>query len=191
MIVDVGVSQRACLGEQVCGDSYTIDVNGTRALFSVSDGLGHGPKAAEASQAFSDCVNEYADCDVDELMRRAHKRLTPTRGAAAAILRLDEAAGVIDFTGVGNIILYSNGNKAIHPVCAPGIVGHRLRKVLPFTFDMPQTALLAMCSDGISSRVDLSAYAQMEPQAIADTLLADHGKEHDDVTCVVIRYSSE
>ena len=49
--------------------------------------------------------------------------------------------------------------------------------------------LLVMFTDGISSRFDLSKIeaASEGPQALADYLLSNHAKEHDDAGCVVIR----
>ena len=66
-----------------------------------------------------------------------------------------------------------------------------MRKMLSFDFDLPPTALIALCSDGISSRLHLAEYAHLEPQAIADAIMEQHGKSHDDATCVVVRYSDE
>jgi serine/threonine protein phosphatase PrpC len=186
-----GIAQRVCEGETVCGDAYTTEVLEAGALVSVVDGLGHGPKAGEAAQAFNQVLNDDLTLSVQSMMEEANRRLSGTRGAAAAILRLDTNAGRVHFTGVGNIEMHAVADVKMHPVCAPGIVGHRVRKMLTFDFELPPSALIALCSDGISSRMHLSEYAHLEPQAMADAILEQHGKSHDDATCVVVRYSNE
>jgi phosphoserine phosphatase RsbX len=191
MSVCFGIAQRPCEGETVCGDAYTTDRLDGGALVSVVDGLGHGPKASEAAAAFTDALNEDRSLSVQLMMEEAHRRLSGTRGAAAAILRLDAGTRRVSFTGVGNIEMHAVSDVKMQPVCAPGIVGHRLRKMLSFEFELPSAALIALCSDGISSRLRLSEYAHLDPQQIADAILEQHGKFHDDATCVVVRYSNE
>lgn len=190
MPVTVGVAQRVCEGEAVCGDGYTALMLDDGVLVSVVDGLGHGPLAGEASTAFTELLEADLSLSVLAMMQEAHARLSGTRGAAAAILRIDEETGRVHFTGVGNIEMHAISDVKMHPVCAPGIVGHRVRKMLPFEFALPEAALIALCSDGISSRLHLDEYVHLDAQAIADSILTDHGKSHDDATCVVVRYSN-
>lgn len=190
MAVTFGIAQRVCAGETVCGDGYLTCVLDHGALITVVDGLGHGPQAGEAADAFKIAVEEDVSLGVQAMMEEANRRLSGTRGAAAAILRLDEDAKAVHFTGVGNIEMHAVSEVKMQPVCAPGIVGHRVRKMLQFHFELPATALIALCSDGISSRLHLSEYAHLEPQEIADQILEHHGKLHDDATCVVMRYTN-
>ena len=191
MPVVFGISQRNCQGETVCGDAYTTCVTDDGVLVSVVDGLGHGPNAGEAAAAFTTSVKGDGALGVQSMMENAHRALSGTRGAAAAILRLSESTNLVTFTGVGNIEMHSIADVKMHPVCAPGIVGHRVRKMLAFEFDMPTTATIALCSDGISSRLHFDEYVHLEPQEIADAIMEQHGKDHDDATCVVLRYTSE
>lgn len=44
-----------------------------------------------------------------------------------------------------------------------------------------------LTTDGISSRFDLGALARFDPQALAEALVAQHHKAHDDAACVVAR----
>lgn len=190
MPVVFGIAQRACQGETVCGDAYTTVALDDGALVSVVDGLGHGPAAGEAAVAFTSTIKDDDTLGVQKMMENAHRALSGTRGAAAAILRLDESTNRVTFTGVGNIEMHSIADVKMHPVCAPGIVGHRVRKMLAFEFELPTEATIALCSDGISSRLHFDEYVHLEPQAIADAILEQHGKHHDDATCVVLRYTS-
>lgn len=186
-----GIAQRACEGETVCGDGYFVRVLEDGALVTVVDGLGHGPKASEAAVTFNESIEGNVSLDVQAMMEGAHAALSRTRGAAAAILRLDDTTKRVSFTGVGNIEMHAISEVKMQPVCVPGIVGHRVRKMLAFEFELPRLATIALCSDGISSRLRLSEYADLEPQRIADLILEQHGKMHDDATCVVVRYAEE
>lgn len=190
MPVCFGIAQRVCQGETVCGDGYITRVLEHGALVTVVDGLGHGPKAGEAATAFNEACEEHITLDVQAMMEEANRALSGTRGAAAAILRLDDSDRRVFFTGVGNIEMHSFADVKMHPVCAPGIVGHRVRKMRSFEFELPDAATIALCSDGISSRLRFDEYAHLEPQVIADLIMEQHGKSHDDATCVVLRYTN-
>jgi phosphoserine phosphatase RsbX len=188
MNYDIGIVNRCAEGERVCGDGYTIDQQPDALLVSVVDGLGHGPNAAIAADAFASVVNGNTDMTLSEMMAAANEHLSHTRGAAAALLRITSSTERIDFVGVGNIHLHTVTPEPINPVCAPGIVGHRLRKIVPFGFRMPEWGLFALCSDGISSRIEFEAFENLEAQAVAEALLETHGKTYDDATCVVVKY---
>ena len=186
MSIVVGIAQRCAAGETVCGDGWAVERVNDGLLVSVVDGLGHGPMAGRAADAFVASVRADLTRPLGEMMNAAARDLSGTRGAAAALLRIDELNGRVEFTGVGNIEVHSVAENSIRPVCAPGVVGHRVRKLLPFEYALPKRVLLAMCSDGISSRLHLESFAHLDPQQIADALLAEHGKPHDDATCIVV-----
>lgn len=190
MQLDVGTVCRPALGERVSGDAFSVVRGDDSLLVSVVDGLGHGPQAAEASQAFVEFVESAAERPLDDVMSAASKHMSGTRGAAATIVRLDFAARRMECCGVGNVHFQALADRPIHPVSAPGIVGHRIRKVLRFEFDLPEEILFALASDGLASRLHLERHADGDAQAIADELLRAHGKAHDDATCVVVRYSA-
>jgi serine/threonine protein phosphatase PrpC len=187
MMLEVGIAVRPCRGETVCGDQFLAEKLGDGLLVAVADGLGHGPNAEQASTAFVNHVRNNLDMSIHEIMLTSQAPLAGTRGAAAALLSIDANSRRIGFVGVGNVQLHAVCDVRISPVSTPGIVGHQVRKLLPFEFDWPTQALFALCSDGISSRLHLEKYAHLEPQQIADALLAEHGKEYDDATCVVVR----
>jgi hypothetical protein len=187
--VTIGMAQRPCEGETACGDSYTLDLLGGGVLLSVVDGLGHGPNAQVAADAFTQLVREDVTSPIEVIMEAARQRLSPTRGAAAALLRIDEESGVVRFCGVGNVEMHAVSDVKMHPVCAPGIVGHHVRKLLTFEFELPREAFIAVFTDGISSRLKLEQYSHLEPQEAADLILKEHGKMHDDATCVVVHYT--
>ena len=191
MNLTIGAVQRPCEGETACGDGYATELRESGLLVSVVDGLGHGPMAEEAAVAFLSHVRANPELSLVDMMAGAREPLASTRGAAAALLRFNLETRRVEFTGVGNIHMHSVSDVRMHPVCAPGIVGKHVRKLLPFEFEWPQSFLVALCSDGISSRLHLEEFENMEPQSVAEAILEQHGKAYDDATCVVVRYLGE
>jgi len=136
---------RAAAGETVSGDMAACFVDGPSVTVALADGLGHGPRAAEAATAFCAFVAERQGDAVDRILHGATRALAKTRGAAAAVLRIDGDAGTATFGGIGNIELRQLGGSASHcpAVCLPGIVGRQLRRVKAFSFDVaPGTTLV-------------------------------------------------
>ena len=185
MTVQIASAQRPCRGETVCGDAYTVVADPVTTV-ALADGLGHGPLAHEASEAFCDYVRRNVGLGLEQLMHGATRALTGTRGAAAAVIRLDEAEENLVFVGVGNIELLALSRQQIRPVSTPGIVGRPLRKVVAYRYEVSPGDLLVLFSDGISSRLDLKKYKRLEPQQVADQIFEQHGKHHDDATVLVL-----
>lgn len=185
--MEIGIAQRPARNEKVCGDKLAvIDADGT--LVAIADGLGHGPRAAEASEAFVAFMKSTPGGDLEDLLRRASDEIARTRGVAGALIRVDARESRMSFVGVGNIEMQAVSRNDIHPVCTPGIVGKRIRKIMPFEYEIFPGDLLAVFSDGISSRLSLKDLAVGSVQEIADRIMAEHGKDHDDATCIVIRF---
>ena len=116
MRVSIGIEQRNCEGENVCGDGYLTELAETGLLISVVDGLGHGPCAEEAANAFLDHVRSDSSAPLLDIMSGAREPLSSTRGAAAALLRFNAEMRRVEFTGVGNIHMHSVADVAMLPV---------------------------------------------------------------------------
>lgn len=185
MSVEIAHAQRPARGESVCGDAFAV-VHEPVITVALADGLGHGPPANEASEAFCDYVRRSMELGLEQLVRGASQAISKTRGAAAAVLRVDEQAGLLAFAGVGNIELQAVSERPIRPVCTPGIVGRPLRKVVIYRYRISPGDMIVLYSDGISSRLDLKKFRDLEIQQVADEILANHGKRHDDATVIVI-----
>lgn len=184
--MDIGIAERPCQGETVCGDTHLV-ISGEVTLVAMADGLGHGPAAREAAVAFKEYVEEHAQESLEDILRGASAAISKTRGVAAALARIDQRAMTLSFAGVGNIEMHTVSRERIRPVSIPGIVGSRLRKVKQFDYNLALGDLLMLHSDGISSRLNLEDFRKLGVQEMADTIMEQHGKWHDDVTCLVIR----
>jgi len=178
-------------GESVSGDDFAIrDVDG-RTRIVVADGLGHGPGAQEAS-AEAVRVFEARDGDpVGDVLDAMHSCLRPTRGAAVAIAEIQPDGRVLTFAGLGNIggVLVGGGDSR-SLVSHNGTVGHAMRRIQEFTYELPPDATLVLHSDGITSRWSLDAYAGLSrrhPAITASVLYRDFQRGRDDATAVVAR----
>lgn len=186
----VASAQRNCIGETVCGDGCHIhELDGVLTV-TVTDGLGHGPGAAAASEAFIEFLKTHPTKSLGDLMAEGSAAITSTRGAAVSIMRFDATRSVFTYCGVGNCHIHSVvSGSPILPVSSPGIVGHRIRKVVTQDFPLPESGLFVLCSDGMPSRLDITGYEDASVEDIANDLLQKHGRGHDDVTVAVVRIS--
>jgi anti-sigma regulatory factor (Ser/Thr protein kinase) len=176
-------------GEMACGDAWGQVTQNELTTILLADGLGHGDDAALAANT---AVRELrAGLDPAGLLERLHGALKPTRGAAAAVARLDRRTGALAFCGIGNIsAAIVEGAESRSLVSMPGIVGHRLQKFRTFDYELPPGGLLVMHSDGCRSGWDLSSYPgaqRRDPLVIAALLIRDFERGRDDVSVVVAR----
>lgn len=184
----IGVAQRPAEGETLCGDAYAIVRRGRTTLVALADGLGHGPEAARAAQAFCSHVETASDRPLDAILTTADQVIAGTRGVAAALLRLDPP-GHFEYAGVGNIVLRVLSRTPIHPLSVAGTLGRRnTRRLRCERFAVEEGDLLVMHSDGVSGRYELDRLRGEEPDRVARELLEAHGRSHDDATCLVVRW---
>jgi anti-sigma regulatory factor (Ser/Thr protein kinase) len=178
-------------GEQVSGDGWGVEQQSSRCLIMVSDGLGHGQLAAEASWEAQRILHDHCSYGPAEILEAIHASLQKTRGAAVTIAEIDADRQHVVFAGVGNITArIIMAEKTQHLVSSSGIVGHRIRKIQTFTYPWLADALLVMHSDGLLSRWDLDAYPGLKvrhPSLIAGVLFHHFVRGRDDVTVVVAK----
>ncbi|WP_437682841.1 SpoIIE family protein phosphatase [Sorangium sp. So ce131] len=185
MTVAIGSACCVASGEEVAGDEVVVVRQSPWVLIGLADGLGHGPHAAEAASAFCRYVEEHASMPLEDLLTAAGEQLSSTRGAAAALLRIDESAGELEFSGVGNIAMKAMSRTAMPIFCSAGILGRRVRRLRSFRFPMTPGDVVVLHSDGIASGFDLTAFRDLDPQEMARRIVEVHKKSFDDATCVV------
>ncbi|MGH8140629.1 MAG: ATP-binding SpoIIE family protein phosphatase [Steroidobacteraceae bacterium] len=189
--VEIGAVCLPKLGEPVSGDTWTVQTAKGRHTFLVADGLGHGTEAAKAALAAIRVLGGRLDDTPHQIIEACHRALAPTRGAAVAIGRLafDESKG--SFAGVGNVACrLEMGETRRQLVSHNGTLGHTLRRVQQFDFDLPGSAVLVCHSDGLATHWNLADYpglATRHPGVIAGVLYRDHERGRDDVTVLVMR----
>jgi anti-sigma regulatory factor (Ser/Thr protein kinase) len=187
----IGAAVAPYPGEQVSGDNWAFSATGQGRTLLVADGAGHGVEAARAADLAVQIFRQYADAPCDEIVERIHRALMPTRGAAVAVARIDEAVHTVRYVGVGNIcgtVVTSEGVRRM--VSHNGTAGHVAPRIREFTYDYSSNPLVIMHSDGITMRWDLATYPGLvtqHPSLIAGVLLRDHRRPRDDASVVAIR----
>ncbi len=187
----IGAAVAPYPGEQVCGDNWAFSATGQGRTLLVADGAGHGVEAARAADLAVQVFRQHADAPCDEIVERIHRALMPTRGAAVAVARIDEAAHTVRYVGVGNIagtLVTSEGVRRM--VSHNGTAGHVAPRIREFTYDFASNPLVILHSDGLTMRWDLATYPGLvaqHPSLIAGVLLRDHRRPRDDASVVAIR----
>ena len=181
-------------GETVCGDGWAVAEHHGRRTIMVSDGLGHGVAAGEASQAARKIFHESVGSPPREIVERMHAAMRATRGAAIAVCTLDAGQGTARFCGVGNIVgRIFHGETSRGLLSHHGTVGSEARKIEENSYPWSPGAVLVLASDGLGTRWELSelpGLAMRDPALIAAVLYRDHARGRDDVTVVVARNES-
>ncbi len=153
----VGAALSAAPGETVCGDDWVVTHSEGVSTVVLSDGLGHGPEAAEASTAVMEKVLADPTAAPEELIVALDDSMTTKRGATVAIAQFRAGHSTMSFCGVGNstvrLIAKDGSYEAL--VSSPGIVGKRQRsgkRGIPTVRPWSGHGWLVMHTDGVSDR---------------------------------------
>ncbi|MGW5478220.1 SpoIIE family protein phosphatase [Streptomyces sp. NPDC004008] len=177
------------------GDAWACVRSGERLTLLLADGLGHGPRAAEASDAAVRQLRGNPRLTAPELLAALHTALHDTRGAAVAVAQLDLAAGHLEFSGIGNIGARLRTGDGWQPLLShPGIVGAHVPARLPrHRLPWSPDCLLVLHSDGLPSRWSLRPEvpaATLDPGVTAALIVRDSSSSarpvRDDTTVAVL-----
>lgn len=178
-------------GEETCGDGWAVEMRAGGMVILVTDGLGHGPLAHEASALATRVFRKSAALPIDEILQRIHEALRATRGAAAAIAEIVPSRQMIRYCGIGNItgrLFAPAGERQL--VSHFGTLGHDVRRIQDFQYPWTPEATLILHSDGLGTHWAIGDYpglALRHPTLIAGVLFRDHARGRDDVTVVAVR----
>jgi anti-sigma regulatory factor (Ser/Thr protein kinase) len=175
--------------EQLSGDAWACVTNGAHATLLVVDGLGHGPLAARASNDAIACFLAEPGRDPEQIVLALDAGLRSSRGAAAAVTRIDHARGRVDYCGVGNVAgTLFHRDRVQRMVSHPGTLGHGVKRTRSFEYDWTPETTLVLHTDGISQRWDLARYPGILGRShalLAGVLFRDFGRDTDDATVIV------
>ncbi len=180
------------LGETECGDGWGLNFDSGRNLLMVADGLGHGPKAAEASSESIRILAVRNKMRAVEIMSAAHDALKKTRGAAVALTDFHADRKTVSYVSVGNImsavISPSLGAKRLGS--QNGTIGMQVPRFQEFNCPWSSDSIFLMHSDGLISHWKIENYAGLllkHPSVIAAVFYRDYRRGTDDVTVVVAK----
>jgi len=190
--VDIGIAERPKAGSFLSGDAHLSLEGGERVVLALADGLGSGEKAARSARLAVQGVAEYPHAELNDILAYAHYLILAAGGVGAmmVVLRLDQVNRVLEFAGVGNIRFLAHSQRTIQPFARYGYLGVRLPTLYVFRFPYDPGDAFVMHTDGISSRFHLHDHlADLEQgtQHLAERILAEYGKEHDDATVIVAK----
>jgi serine/threonine protein phosphatase PrpC len=188
--LNYGLVQRAKLGQAVSGDACLVAERKNGLLIGVADGLGSGEAAREAAERALSCLREETTGDVVRLMEACHRALADTRGAALTLLWIEPGPARLECTAVGNVEVRASQDSVIKPIPVNGIVGVQHGPLRRFTGDYARGELVAIYTDGISSKFDFdleAVRAGMDPRRLANHLAHYFGRTTDDVTVLVVQ----
>jgi len=187
---DVATRVRPCAGEFVSGDLVCWKQVGDSTFVLTLDATGHGREAHRVAEIAERVFGAANLDDPAEFLLSLDEALRGSRGAAAAVARLDAAERCLNYAAVGNISGRLLGRGDSHLVCREGTLGQRFRTPKPQTFELRPQDLLLMHSDGISARFSAETFTDLhtgQAQSVAAQLLERFGKMYDDAGCAVVR----
>jgi anti-sigma regulatory factor (Ser/Thr protein kinase) len=178
-------------GETACGDAWDAVQVGRNLAVMVADGLGHGPGAAEASEAATAVFRADPLGVPSQVLAQAHRALKTTRGAAISMAQIDLDRQTIVFCGVGNVtgrIITAVEDRTL--MSHNGTAGLQIRTARDVSHGWTDHSVLVMHSDGIAARWNLKEVPQLlqhHPAVLAAWLIREHCRGRDDATVVAIR----
>jgi hypothetical protein len=182
---------RPFLGETVSGDA-TVCVRCEGDLFlAIADVLGHGKEAHAVAVEIERFLREHCCADLVDLAWRLHELLRGTRGAAAGLGYVNTVSGSLTYIGIGNTRLRKFGAASLELASQPGTLGQQIRSPRKQSVQLAPGDLLVLTTDGVSERLAREQDASLftaDVQSVAATLLHRYGKDHDDASCIVVRY---
>jgi len=175
----------------VSGDAALTVPGETHVLAAIVDGLGHGIEAHGAAQIAQRFLEASQDRDPVSLMSALHERLRGSRGAGAGLCVIELATGSIRYTGVGNTVIRRFGSQETRLVSRDGILGENARTPSLQQMTLEPGDVVLLYSDGIRDRFSLDEYRGIlfqDPDEVAQNVVERFGKDHDDASCIVVRY---
>lgn len=187
---EVAARARPCAGEVVNGDLVCWKLVGEATFVLVVDATGHGKEARHVAELAEHAFGSAQLDDPVAFLALLDERLRGSRGAAAAMARLDASQRLLSYAGVGNISGRLLGREDSPLVGREGTLGQYFRIPKLQTLELAPRDLLVMHSDGISGRFSSKSFLELvsgETPYLATQLLERFGKLYDDASCALVR----
>jgi len=186
-----GISIRPFRHGRFSGDQAGVWLEDGFSLVCMADGLGHGEDAEIAARKAVETAAANRDLAPCELMHACDEALRGSRGAAVALARLDQAAGVIEYVGVGNTRCVVVGHSNHYLGGTYGVVGEGVGTLAPESYPLGRRDVVIFWTDGLPDTLPLvgtRVRRVSNAQAYADNLLDQHAID-DDAGVVVLRWT--
>jgi len=195
--VEWGLAAHTLAGNTESGDRHLVRPFPRGALLAAVDGIGHGDEAAVAARIAVATLDSHWEESVISLLQRCHEALSWTRGAVISLASYNDDDRTLTWAGVGNV-----GGLMVRtlPLSAPakevlllrgGIVGHQLPHLYASVIPVSPGDTLVFATDGVRGDFVDRLAARLPPQALADRILAEHGRSTDDALVLVTRFLAD
>ncbi|MCJ2024480.1 ATP-binding SpoIIE family protein phosphatase [Methylobacterium sp. J-067] len=178
-------------GETANGDAYAVRERADGWTAIVSDGLGHGPEAARASEEALKIFRRRRDEPPAAILAAIHAGLSQTRGGAISVARYTRDRATLALAGIGNVAgAVISGTTIKRTVSLAGTAGHAARRIQEYEYPMRPEDVFVLCSDGIATSWSLDAHpglAWAHPTLLAGVIYRDFARVRDDATVLVVR----
>jgi phosphoserine phosphatase RsbX len=198
--LDWGCAKRARPGAAMCGDAEVVKSFSGSLLVGVLDGLGRGQEAALAAESAVRVLMRYGRQPLTGLVKRCHRTLMMTRGAALSLasFRLQPDQSVqLGWLGVGNVegLLLRSDPEAKpareHLPLHGGIVGYYLPRLRETTRPLQPGDTLILSTDGIRSDFEQELNLDQPAAPLAEAILERSFRGIDDALVLVARLATE
>ena len=177
--------------EHVSGDAAVIQEKDHLLFAAIVDVLGHGPEAHEVAADSEKFLLAHWHESVTDCMERLHQHLAGSRGAGAGLCLVDRRSGLLRYSGIGNTVIRRFGSNEVRLLSRAGILGGSRRTPKEEQVTLVPGDVVLLYTDGVKDRFDLRDYPQLlhhTAESIARTVIQRFGKDHDDATCIALRY---
>ncbi len=194
--IDYFYLSRPCLGERVSGDIAIVEQREQLLFVAIIDGLGHGTNANLVARTAKDYLQKIWNYDVCNTMLRLHEKLKGSLGAAVGLGVLELETKQLSYTGVGNTVIrifrrQNQQNCLKRLYSTDGIVGSNIRYPVEQKLQLSKSDIILFYTDGIREHFRLEEYPLIfadDVMTITSKLIRLFGKNHDDATCITLRY---
>ena len=183
-------------GEAISGDDAVFLQSESSLIAAVSDGLGHGPEARQASNRAIETVIKTGRMDLDQMLAALNHELSGTRGCAMSIIRFDKDARTLESASAGDVHSHLYNLRDAHFFAStPMILGEsKLTPPMKVRIEIIKAepgSVLVMFTDGLKSRTSLKGQLDVLRRptiAIAQHLLDNQSRPDDDALVLVARF---
>ncbi|ADH98076.1 SpoIIE family protein phosphatase [Salisediminibacterium selenitireducens] len=150
--MDISVYQNAKKGNWCSGDAVYIVRTSDYILVAVTDGLGSGHEAQEASESVMAIIRADHDLPFRALLDRCNNAVWGTRGVVLSILKFDFHSQQVEYINVGNITctFYYPDGKMYRPIPSRGYLSGRKHKAKPSNIPFEPGMGFIVYSDGLT-----------------------------------------
>jgi anti-sigma regulatory factor (Ser/Thr protein kinase) len=191
---EVAIIGKPYPGEGISGDDAVFFQSESEFLAAVSDGLGHGPEAREASAHSIAAITQNRHLELGEILGAVHAEMSRTRGCAMSIVRYVANSRILECVSAGDIRVHLYNLRDTHFFSStPFVMGDKnssKRKLRVEKVAVEPGAVIVIFTDGLESRTTLKeqlAVLRQPAAAIAEYLISSHSRPNDDALVLVAR----